>query len=787
MKRLLTALLVLCLIMLCGCSFGASGEPSQPGKQNSPHVPIDPERLEELRPAGILRPDEPALKLTISINPELELTLSSSYMILDAKALNEDAEALLAEIDIIGQPYEDGIVTVLGQAKDEGYLEKNITVNVSVEEIADGGQSVVTKEILNKPITDYQQTSGVSFNCQVKTSGGAFNPNSLTLASETDMGDGQILQKYIDSSGVERKHVQLYPDGTVVTQYFPKGLTDPLKMTYTCTKEFPDGTYEYFTEDVGKTNGYIVYPDGGRYTYIIHQIPTAYVWLTTYAYYTYPDGTTTEIFYDNNELYYSISTDPDGRRTESSPNGSITYHPDGTTTEKQYIYENDQLVGEIEIQPDGSKIVTEYSYENDMLVWRKATYEDGSTWETFYKNNEIVREVQTLPNGTVIEYENGKEHFTPPGGSLEITHYPNGNEKTVNTTWPNGDYRHVTYRENGKELTVIMFFDGVYEERNFDENGLLSSHFQREQDGRESTTYYEGEKMTASVSKDADGKTSHTSYYYEGDRMTMSVTEEADGRTIRTTYYDNGRAETDETTYADGSYRKITYDRNGVITSSSGRNPDGGEYSDTYDDNGRLKESKTTWTDGNYETITYRENGNLLSVIKLFDGIYEEVYHDENGSLTSYFRRNQDGYESAEYYEDGKLTASTSKGTDGSTSRTTYYDNGRVETAEGNYADGSYQKTTYDRNGVTISDFKRDSDGTEYRDTYHDNGLVKESEITWTNGRYQKSTYDRNGNATSLYRREADGTEYVYDYKNGEPVGYTVTYPNGKSEYVTVG
>lgn len=624
MKRLLVALLVLCLITLCGCSFDASGEPSQPGKQNSPHVPIDPERLEELRPAGILRPDEPALKLTISINPELELTLSSSYMILDAKALNEDAEALLAEINVVGQPYEDAIVAILDHAKEKDYLKQDITVNVSVEEIADGGQSVVTKEILNKPITDYQQTSGVDFNCQVKTSGDAFNPNSLILASETDMGDGQILQEYQDSSGVVRKHVQLYPDGTVVTQYFPKGLTDPLKMTYTCTKEFPDGTYEYFTEDAGKTNGYIVYPNGSRQTYIIHQKPTAGDWLSIYSYYAYSDGSTSESFYDGKgNWYYSISTYPDGSRCESSPNGAITYHPDGTTTEEQYIYENDQMVGKIEIQPDGSKIVTEYSYENDMLVWRKATYDDGSTWETFYENNEIVREVQTLPNGTVIEYENGKEHFTPPGGSLEITHYPNGNEKTVKTTWPNGDYRHVTYRENGKELTVIMFFDGVYEERNFDENGVMTSHFQREQDGRESTIYYEGEKMTLSVSKDLDG----------------------------------------------------------------------------------------------------------------------------------------------------------------STVRTTYYDNGWKETEEWNMADGGYQKTTYDRNGERTSYFQRNSDGTECRDTYHNNGRLKESKITWTDGSYQRSEYDRTGNQVSCYRREADGTEYVYDYKNGVEVGFTVTYPDGTSEY----
>ena len=126
MKRLLVALLVLCLITLCGCNGNTSGQHTQPGQQNNAHVPIDPERLEELRPAGILRPDEPALKLTISINPQLELTLSNSYMILDAKALNEDAEALLAEIDIIGQPYEDGIVAVLGQAKDEGTLPRRI-------------------------------------------------------------------------------------------------------------------------------------------------------------------------------------------------------------------------------------------------------------------------------------------------------------------------------------------------------------------------------------------------------------------------------------------------------------------------------------------------------------------------------------------------------------------------------------------------------------------------------------------------------------------------------------
>ena len=632
MKRLLAALLVLCLMMLCGCSFGASGEPSQPGKQNGPHVPIDPERLEELRPAGILRPDEPALKLTISINPELELTLSSSYMILDAKALNEDAEALLAEINVVGQPYEDGIVAILDQAKEEDYLKKDITVNISVEEIADGGQSVVTKEILNKPITDYQQTSGVSFKCQVKTSGGAFNPNSLILASETDMGDGQLLQEYVDSSGVVRKHVQLYPDGTVVTQYFPKGLTDPLKMTYTCTKEFPDGTYEYFTEDVGKTNGYIVYPNGSRQTYIIHQKPTAGDWLSIYSYYAYSDGSTSESFYDGKgNWYYSISTYPDGRRTESSPNGSITYHPDGTTTQDQYIYENDQLVGKIEIQPDGSKIVTEYSYENDMLVWSKATYDDGSTWETFYENNEIVRQVQTLANGAVYEFTNENQYFTPPGGSLEVTRYPNGKDKTVNTTWPNGDYSYFTYRENGNLLSVIKSFtiDGIsiYEELNYDENGVLTSHFQREQDGRESTWYYEGEKMIASVSKDLEG----------------------------------------------------------------------------------------------------------------------------------------------------------------STVRTTYYDNGWKETEEWNMADGEYRKYTYDPSGVTTSYFQRDPDGLEYSMTFHDNGAVKESEITWTDGGYERSGYDRSGNQVSRYRREADGTEYVYDYKNGVEVGFTVTYPDGRSEYHAYG
>ena len=612
MKRLLAALLVLCLIMLCGCSFDASGEPSQPGKQNSPHVPIDPERLEELRPAGILRPDEPALKLTISINPELELTLSNSYMILDAKALNEDAKALLADVDIVGQPYEDAIVAILDQAKEEDYLKKDITVNVSVEEIADGGQSVVTKEILNKPITQYQQTSGVSFKCQVKTSGDAFNPNSLTLASETDMGDGQLLQEYVDSSGVERKHVQLYPDGTVVTQYFPKGLTDPLKMTYTCTKEFPDGTYEYFTEDVGKTNGYIVYPNGSRQTYIIHQKPTAGDWLSIYSYYAYSDGSTSESFYDGKgNWYYSISTYPDGSRTESSPNGAIIYHPDGTTTQDQYIYENDQLVGEIEIQPDGSKIVTEYSYENDMLVWRKATYEDGSTWETFYENNEIVRQVQTLANGAVYEFTNENQYFTPPGGSLEVTRYPNGKDKTVNTTWANGDYSYFTYRENGNLLSVIKSFtiDGIsiYEELNYDENGVLTSHFQREQDGRESTMYYEGEKMTLSVSKDLDGST------------------------VRTTYYDNGWKETEEWNMADGGYQKTTYDRNGERTSYFQRNSDGTECRDTYHNNGVLKESKTTWTDGSYQRSEYDRSGNQVSCYRREADGTEYVYDYKNG------------------------------------------------------------------------------------------------------------------------------------------------------------
>ena len=152
MKRYIALLLMLALL-LCGCNVDSSpseNPATEPGELVRPDVKV-------------MAFDAPALVVRVTVNPDLELALNHANVILEAKPLNEDAETLLAELDVEGQPYNSGIVTILEEAKNQGFLTDSAKVSISVREEDGGGWTSASQILLNTPVENFRAGTGMSF------------------------------------------------------------------------------------------------------------------------------------------------------------------------------------------------------------------------------------------------------------------------------------------------------------------------------------------------------------------------------------------------------------------------------------------------------------------------------------------------------------------------------------------------------------------------------------------------------------------------------------------------
>lgn len=541
-KRLFAMLLVFCILLLTGCDFGTGFGTNPGGQDQSDFIPDTPQNVE------IIDYDAPALKVTVTINPELELTLSYAYEILEVKPLNADAQAILEGVDLVGQSYKSGITTILEKAKAKGFLKDATKMTLIPKELASGGVKIHTGDMLIQPIWAYQQSSGVNFSVNIETTGEMLDPNQLELRA-THRNGTETREDYAYKSGKIKKQVYIYADGLVRTQYHPNGPQNPPNMV--SITEFPDGQIEYYTEKNGTMSGYTQYPDGGRGTFLHIFKPGPGEWANVYSRETSPDGTLTERFYKNGQLDSALSVAPDGTKTES-------------------FFENEMVVRSVTYYPDGR--VHEQLWENGEPVGGGAT--EG---------------IENLPS----------QGTTSDGGTYELTYYPDGTVKTQHTTWPNGNYSYVAYYQNGNPSHSETMWDGVYEEIFYDEKGDRISLFQRDQAGFEYNYQYEDGRCVVEVMKFPSGDVQRYDYSADGSYILSGTSPNGD---YSTHYYDAKHNCISASGLRDGIYWEQSFDENGQTISEHQRHPDGTEYQYDYKD-GVLIGFTVTHPDGTSEYI----------------------------------------------------------------------------------------------------------------------------------------------------------------------------------------
>ena len=176
MKKWCALLLVLVLLAFSGCGADANlpNVPSNPGASNNPGAPADPGQsggatAEPTQPAEAVNVDfdAPVLKVTVTINPELELMLNEIHQILAVKPLNADAENLLAGMDLVEKPYNAGMTAILEEAKEQGFLKEETKISISASGVTEEADFSVNKQLLQRPVTEFQKTAGITLNCEI--------------------------------------------------------------------------------------------------------------------------------------------------------------------------------------------------------------------------------------------------------------------------------------------------------------------------------------------------------------------------------------------------------------------------------------------------------------------------------------------------------------------------------------------------------------------------------------------------------------------------------------------
>ena len=105
----------------------------------------------------------PETKVTVDINPSIELTLNRNDRVIGVRAFNEEGQKFLRNLSIMYQPLDEAVENIVAIASDMNYVSKNDSnaILLSVKSIAVGKESF-HEETLEKEFTSALTAHGIT-------------------------------------------------------------------------------------------------------------------------------------------------------------------------------------------------------------------------------------------------------------------------------------------------------------------------------------------------------------------------------------------------------------------------------------------------------------------------------------------------------------------------------------------------------------------------------------------------------------------------------------------------
>lgn len=510
MKKRLVILLAVCLLMLSGCNMGILGKLQTPDAT------------------------APALSVTVKIHGEFELILNYAQVVMEVKTLDSDSEALLSDIKLVGNSYAEGMIAILERAREQGLLTDETVISISTQELLEGTWTVATKDMLMRPIERFYEQAGMTLNCDF-TPAGEIAPE--LFPGNTYPNDGHTLVIYETFDHVQYLNVFFYDNG----EYHLNYVRYHIWVTWWSDTEY---TYSWYED--GVLYAYRVGPGGQFYTQASPVFVDEYESFPPYV----PSDTTPSEESIPSDMVPPETAPSDGSTYEATyysngnmesekttwPNGDYvyaTYYEDGTAasyieqTGDDYIeehYDGDGNPVSAYYQFASGDVLSETYYSNGNLKTEDYISASGDDYHETYYASGILATSKRHSGDYYIE-ESFDENGTPvssferfsDGGEKTVIYYSNGEMKSSDVIWPNGEYIKERYYEDGTLCFGSQNMDGCLSEDQYDENGVRISSYFRNASGYEQTeTYYSnGSKKSLEMIME-NGDYEYITYYENG-------------------------------------------------------------------------------------------------------------------------------------------------------------------------------------------------------------------------------------------------------------------------------
>ena len=398
----------------------------------------------------------------ITVNPEFKLLLDDSGKIVLAEALNGDGNAVIKAVQLVGKSCEDGIILLLKETAQQGYLRDGSEVKVTME-ISDNIANQLDKwhktviDSVSKALSASNVTAAISFDSQITRDPSSSNPPPQNDPTKPNH-QGNQNQPTIDANGNK-----ITVDANGNTRI-----------------EQPDGTVSVMDKNGKPILVMFTEADGTRVT----QYHTNGVIEEELREFT--DGSKLTNFFDaNGRLVREVRVDAGGKETVQEFDNLGNQLPEGAKQDANGVYYYPDFAGQsrVFIDENGDSwnntydaqgyIVESYREWTDPMgfVWRDymETRPDGSRGAVTYHlwNGNWEPKVMYHPNGVV-----SKEVLGQSGHGLSVGYYNTDGALTDVYGWDNFDCpNHLVYNADGSYVCYTTEPDGSVSTAYYDANG----------------------------------------------------------------------------------------------------------------------------------------------------------------------------------------------------------------------------------------------------------------------------------------------------------------------------
>lgn len=332
-------MLITLSVLLCGCSDSASDD----SKGNTFNQGIKSQQDSNKNTSAVI--------LQITINPVFTIHLDDEDNVSQIICVNDDADKLFADMDVVGMTYQKAMPVILNKAYEMEFITTDST-EITMEIIVQGEMNEAQMEKLSislkKPITEFQEEKELV----LEVTDADILEGIKVVTSP--YGNG-YYHGYYDSNDTLIKEIYDYDDVYICKEYDTNGVCI-MHMENNATNYFE----QYYDKDGNTTKEILIdYRDGSRNE-------------STY----YKNGSTKSLIQDftdggHHEHYYY-------------ENGNLQKFINDRGYEEQY-YENGNMKSLIQDLPEGH--VEQFFYENGNMQKHIVDGVDGTHYEVLYDEN----------------------------------------------------------------------------------------------------------------------------------------------------------------------------------------------------------------------------------------------------------------------------------------------------------------------------------------------------------------------------------------------------------------